>query len=392
MILQLQGSDRELARLLLAQLFLNACVTGTRMAAPLQALRLGHGETAVGILIALFALSQVFLALPASRYCERHGLKRPVTGSVLAALAGCAIAAAWPVFPVLCASALLTGGAGGVASIAVQRHAARIVSDPAQLRKAFSWLAIGLALSNVLGPVVAGVVIDAAGYRAAFLAIATLPVLGWLSVRGARIRVAVPSAAAQGKSGAWDLWRDAGLRRLLIVTCLLSSCWDVHAFLVPVLGHERGYAASVIGSILGAFGIAAAAVRILTPLFASRLREWAILVAAMAATAILFGIYPLTHAPLAMGLCSVLLGLTLGSVQPMVMSLLHQLSPAHRYGEAVAMRVIVINASSVGIPMVSGVAGSLIGAAGVFWAAGLLVGAGAKLALGLRTSGSGRAP
>jgi hypothetical protein len=86
------------------------------------------------------------------------------------------------------------------------------------------------------------------------------------------------------------------------------------------------------------------------------------------------------------------LGLTLGSVQPMVMSLLHQLSPAHRYGEAVAMRVIVINASSVGIPMVSGVAGSLIGAAGVFWAAGLLVGAGAKLALGLRTSGSGRAP
>jgi predicted MFS family arabinose efflux permease len=312
--------------------------------------------------------------------------------AVVAAVAGCAMAAAWPVFPVLCASALLTGGAGGVASIAVQRHAARIVSDPAQLRKAFSWLAIGLALSNVLGPVVAGVVIDAAGYRAAFLAIATLPVLGWLSVRGARIRVAVPSAAAQGKSGAWDLWRDAGLRRLLIVTCLLSSCWDVHAFLVPVLGHERGYAASVIGSILGAFGIAAAAVRILTPLFASRLREWAILVAAMAATAILFGIYPLTHAPLAMGLCSVLLGLTLGSVQPMVMSLLHQLSPAHRYGEAVAMRVIVINASSVGIPMVSGVAGSLIGAAGVFWAAGLLVGAGAKLALGLRTSGSGRAP
>jgi hypothetical protein len=34
------------------------------MAAPLQALRLGHGETAVGFLIALFALAQVFLALP----------------------------------------------------------------------------------------------------------------------------------------------------------------------------------------------------------------------------------------------------------------------------------------------------------------------------------------
>jgi len=40
---------------------------------------------------------------------------------------------------------------------------------------------------------------------------------------------------------------------------------------------------------------------------------------------------------------------------------LHRLTPEHRYGEAVAMRVIVIvnNVSSVGIPMLSGMAGSL---------------------------------
>jgi len=369
---------------MLAQLFLNACVTGTRMAAPLQALRLGHGETAGGVLIALFALSQVFLALPAGRYCERHGLKRPLAWAVVAAVGGCAVAAAWPVFPVLCASALLTGGAGGVAVIAVQRHTARVVSEPAALRKAFSWLAIGLALSNVLGPVLAGVVIDGAGFWVAFLALAMLPLLAWLSVRGAADRASMPSVSANGRGGAWDLWREPDLRRLLIVTCLLSSCWDVHAFLVPVLGHERGFPASVIGGILGAFGIAAAAVRLLTPLVAAQLREWAILVGAMAATAILFGLYPLMQAPLAMGVCSVLLGISLGSVQPMVMSLLHQLAPAHRYGEAVAMRVVVINASSVGIPMLCGAAGSLIGAVGVFWAAGVMVGAGARLAVGLR--------
>jgi MFS family permease len=165
------GGGGELARLMLGQLFINACVTGMRMAAPLQALRLGHGAAAVGCLIALFALAQVFLALPAGRYCERHGLKRPVAWSVVVAMAGCAIAAAWPVFPALCASAVLTGAAGGVAIIAVQRHTGRIVSDPVALRKAFSWLALGLALSNVLGPVAAGVMIDGAGFRAAFLAI-----------------------------------------------------------------------------------------------------------------------------------------------------------------------------------------------------------------------------
>ena len=379
-----EGPGGQLVRLVLVQLFINACVTGMRMAAPLQSLRLGHGEAAVGCLIALFALSQMFLALPAGRYCERHGLKRPALMAVAVAVAACAMAAVWPVFPVLCASALLTGAAGGVTIIAVQRHAPRIVSGPAALRQAFSWLAIGLALSNVLGPLAAGFMIDGLGFRAAFLGLAPLPLLACLAVRGVVDAAPIAAEAQKRGDGIWGLWRHAPLRRLLMVTCLLSCCWDVHTFLVPVLGHERGVPASVIGSILGAFGIGAAAVRLLTPLVAAQLREWAILFGAMAATAVLFGIYPLVHAPLAMGLCSALLGFSLGSTQPMVMSLLHRLAPQHRYGEAVAMRVIVNNASSVGIPMVSGVAGSLIGAAGVFWAAGVVVAAGARLTLRLK--------
>lgn len=370
--------------MVLAQLFINSCVTGMRMAAPLQSLRLGRGEAAVGCLIALFALSQVFLALPAGRYCERHGLKRPIVTAVAVAAAACAMAAAWPVFPVLCVSAFLMGGAGGVAIIAAQRHAPRIVSEPAGLRQAFSWLAIGMALSNVLGPLAAGFIIDGAGFRAVFLALAALPLLAWLAVRGVVDGASMRAEAPTRGGGIRDLWRHAGLRRLLMVTCLLSCCWDVHTFLVPVLGHERGVPASVIGSILGAFGVGAAAVRLLAPLLAARLREWTILFGAMAATAVLFAVYPFVHAPLAMGMLSALLGFSLGGTQPMVMSLLHRLAPEHRYAEAVAMRVIVNNASSVGIPMVSGVAGSLIGAAGVFWAAGVMVAAGARLTLGLK--------
>src|SRR6187551_646536 len=106
----------ELARLILAQVCLHACMAGTRMAAPLLALREGHSAAAVGVLLALFALTQVFLALPAGRYADRHGLKRPMGLSVAAATAGAGLAVAFPVFPVLCLSALLTGGATGAAS------------------------------------------------------------------------------------------------------------------------------------------------------------------------------------------------------------------------------------------------------------------------------------
>jgi MFS family permease len=91
------------------------------------------------------------------------------------------------------------------------------------------------------------------------------------------------------------------------------------------------------------------------------------------------------HAPLAMGLCSVLLGTALGTVQPMVMSTLHQITPEHRHGEAVAMRVMAINASSVAMPMLFGVAGTVIGISGVFWVFGAVVGSGLRLAFRLQS-------
>ena len=45
--------SRELARIILAQIFLHACMAGMRMAAPLLALREGYSPAAVGVLLAM---------------------------------------------------------------------------------------------------------------------------------------------------------------------------------------------------------------------------------------------------------------------------------------------------------------------------------------------------
>jgi MFS family permease len=377
------GLSPALARLIAGHIFLHACMAGARMAAPLLALRQGHSEAAVGVLLALFALTQVFLALPAGRFADRHGLRRPVGISVVAAGAGAALAVAFPVFPVLCLTALLTGGATGAASIALQRHVGRAAENSTQLKQVFSWLAIGPALSNFIGPFSAGLVIDHGGFRLAFMLLAILPLVSWLWVRGVKELPPLVRRDGLATSKAWDLLREPMFRRLLLVNWFLSSCWDVHTFVVPVLGHERGLSASVIGSILGAFAMAAALIRVVLPLLAAHLRERETITAAMAATAVLFGVYPLLSAPLTMGLCSVLLGFALGSVQPMIMSMLHQITPEHRHGEAVALRMMVINASSVSMPMLFGLTGTLIGIAGVFWITGAMVAGGTRLAYGL---------
>ena len=382
------GLSPELARLITGHVFLHASMAGVRMAAPLLALRAGYSEVAVGVLLALFALTQVVLALPAGRFADRHGLRRPFGLAVIASAVGGALAVAFPVFPVLCVTALLTGGATGAASIALQRHVGRAAGGATQLKQVFSWLAIGPAFSNFVGPFAAGLVIDHGGFRLAFLAMAALPLVAWFWVARARELPPVQVPAGGHAGTAWDLVREPMFRRLLLVNWLLSSCWDVHTFVVPVLGHERGLSASVIGSLLGAFAIAAALVRVVLPMVAAYLREWAVIACAMAATAVLFAIYPLLRTPLAMGLCSVLLGVALGTVQPMIMSMLHQITPEHRHGEAVALRVMAINASSVSMPILFGAAGAVVGIAGVFWAVGLAVAGGIRLAAGLRNAQS----
>ena len=380
-----------LSRLIAAQISLHACMTGFRMAAPLMALREGHSPVAVGMLLALFALAQVFLALPAGRYADRRGLKKPVVLAVGVATAGAALAVAFTVFGVLCVTALTCGAATGLAMIALQRHVGRLASNPTELKQVFSWMAIGPSISNFVGPFAAGLLIDTYGFRAAFLLLALLPSLAWFWLRGTVELEPVAPEHRNASGSSWNLLRDAGFRRLMLINWMLSSCWDVHTFLVPVIGHERDLSATVIGAILGAFALAATAIRLAMPWLAAHLRESVVIGTAMVCTALLFAVYPLVQAAWAMGVLSVLLGLALGSVQPMIMSTLHQITPQHRHGEALGLRAMAINGSSVVMPLLFGSAGVVVGVAGVFWVVGAVVGLGSRLAWTLRSDASGHA-
>jgi MFS family permease len=74
---------------------------------------------------------------------------------------------------------------------------------------------------------------------------------------------------------------------------------------------------------------------------------------------------------------SFVLGLGLGSAQPMIMSLLYESSPPGRQGEAVGLRTSLLNGSHTLIPLVSGAISAAAGMAPAFWllAAALLSGA-----------------
>jgi MFS family permease len=120
------------------------------------------------------------------------------------------------------------------------------------------------------------------------------------------------------------------------------------------------------------------------PFIVARVHEVQVILTAMIMTSFFLALYPLAQQAWTMGLCSLAMGLFLGSVQPMVMSMLHQITPESRHGEAIALRMMGINASSVIMPMVFGALGASLGAAGVFWCVSGFVGFGSRTAWQLR--------
>jgi MFS family permease len=380
------GAGRVLAALIAGQLGLHSAMAGLRLAAPLQALREGFSPWAVGLLLALFAAAPVLSAMPAGRLADRLGYHRPVylavalagLGGVLALLSTLVLGTGH--FVLLCLAAMATGTGANTGMLTIQRSAGLAAGSSVERVRIFSWLGMAPSFSNVVGPVAVGFMIDAHGFGAAYALLLLMPLATLATAR--LVPRSPPGVAPPAPAGrtAWDLLRAPGLRRLLVVNWLLSMCWDVHTFAVPILGHERGYSASTIGLILGAFTLSVTAVRAVIPLLAHRLREVAVVRFAMLGTGAIFALYPLAPSAPVMGLCALLLGITLGSVQPMVMSMLHQLTPDNRHGEALALRSMAINASSALMPLVFGATGTLLGAAVLFWAVGGAVGAGSWVA------------
>jgi MFS family permease len=316
---------------------------------------------------------------------DRHGFHRPMRLAAVLAVGGLLLAALSTFLPspwrgvVLALAAVTSGGGANIGLIAVQRTGGLLARDSVERVQVFSWLGIAPSFSNVVGPILAGVMIDLGGFGLAYGVLLVLPLASVLAARWVPVATVQPAPATRARpaGSVWDLLALPGMKRLLLVNWLLSMCWDVHSFAVPILGHQAGFSATAIGLVLGSFTLSVTAVRLLIPWLARHLREHVVMPGAMLATAVLFALYPFAAQPWQMAVCSVLLGLSLGSVQPMMMSVLHHLTPSDRHGQALAFRSMTINAASTAMPLVFGLVGATVGAAALFWIIGSVVGAGA---------------
>ena len=170
-----------------------------------------------------------------------------------------------------------------------------------------------------------------------------------------------------------DLLAAPELRRIYYVSMALACCWDLFIVMLPVLGTRLGFSASIIGTVFSLFAVGTFVSRALMPWLSSRMREWQIMRAALIIIALVFVVLPWAGAAIVFMLLGFLFGCAIGFSQPNMLSLLHAAAPPGRGGEALGLRSLVGNASSVLVPVAFGLAVGPLGVAPLLWAAAALI-------------------
>lgn len=374
-----------LAALIALGILNHVMLAGARVAVSLDALARGASPALVGLLMALFAVLPMLFAIHAGRLADRIGARRPM----LWGSAGCAVAALlpvlWPGMPALFAASILAGFSFMLFQVPAQRVVGEI-AVPASRAASYSWYALGFSVSGFVGPLVAGFAIDLAGFRWAFALLAAMPLIAaaGMAMRGLRLPVVIPEPAHGRATGMFDLLSNPMLRRVLGLNALFALGWDLHTIFVPIYGTKIGLSAAEIGAILAAFSAATFVVRLAFPWLGARVAEMSVLRVALFSAALVYVAFPFTSSTPALIALSFVLGLGLGSGQPLVLALLNEHAPPGRVGEIVGLRMSLIQSMSVTVPLVFGALGTTVGLLPVFGSVGLCLGLGGIAARGRR--------
>ena len=366
-----RGASHTLAALIGLGILNHTVLAGSRVTVSLYALSRGASPLVVGTLMGLYSFLPMWLAVGAGRLSDRIGVRRPMLVGSCGVALGAALPWLIPGVPVLFVTTALIGMSFMLFQVAVQ-NVTGAFGAPSDRPRNYALLALGYSVSGLIGPLLAGLTIDNASFHASFATLALLPLIPIAVL--ARGGLALPELhaphAQPTPGGVAALFRNRALRRVFIVNGLLSMAWDLHTFFIPIYGARLGLSASMIGFILAAFAAATFVVRLATPWIARRFTEFEALTVALFVAAGAYALFPFVGSVGPLMLLSFTLGLSLGSGQPMVMSLLHSMAPAGRMGEAVGVRMSIINASTFAVPLVFGAVGSSIGIGPVFWLVG----------------------
>lgn len=355
---------------------------------------LGVAESSTGMLVSVWAAVVVVLSFPLVRLTRGRDRRAVIAGGLAVLALSSALTALAPTFQLAVGARILGAAAVGLLWSTTNAHVADLVSDRL-LGRAVAVVLGGATLGMVVGTPLARLVADAAGWRAAFGALAVLGVLGAVAVRLVVARAAVP-AAAEVLTGAADAAEPGpgartprrGMDRLLAVTGLVALVlvghYGAYTYITRLTEAPAEVLPGGMSALLLVFGLASAVGVALAGRFGNRTAP--ALVVSVAATALTVAALGIADVHPAVGIAVVVAwGVVSGGMPPFAQTLILRLAGPERRSFAGALIPVLFNG---GIAVGAALASLVVAGSGVsalpLLAALVVAAAALGLALSLR--------
>jgi len=348
----------------------------TRVLLTLYALELDAPAAAVGILGGLLYLFPLLLSWPIGMLADRAGGR----GLLLFAAVCGAVSLILPFFfrsvHAFYIAAALNGLALAFFHVTLQNLVGTL-SPPEERARNFSNFSLAGATTSFVGPLLAGLSIDAMGHAATCLVVALMSIIAiaLLLVWGRLLPPGKPqaniSAGAPHALASREIWL------MLITSGMVQLGYDLFQFYLPIYGHSIGLSASAIGAVLATLAAAAFIVRLFLARLIKRVPGKTLLAWVFFTGAIGFALVPFSGSAAVLGLIAFIFGLGMGIGIPLTVILMFASSAEGRSGQTLGLRLTANNFVRVTGPVVFGAIGSALGLPAVFWiVAAVMVGGG----------------
>jgi MFS family permease len=394
-----------LLRLVVSFAFAQGAVNMARPAVSYHALALGADARAVGAVAAAYALLPLVVAVPLGRRTDRGRCGPLLPAGIALITAGGALSGTAHSLVALAGFSALLGLGHLVFVIGAQSLVAR-QSAAGERDRSFGHFTIGASLGQLVGPILAGLVVGGSGAGMglgagaggggsggglsesssafALFASGALGLCGYATLW----RIESRSAAGTGRMGAGDpsrvsgdegripvlrIMRTRGVPAGIFTSLAVLSTTDVLTAYLPVVGDQRAIAPGTVGILLSL----RAASSVLSRLVLTPMTRWlgrqALIVVSCLAAALLCALLAAPVPVWALALVLLLLGFFLGVGQPLTMSTVVRAAPGNARSTALALRLTGNRLGQVAAPAGAGLVAGAAGAAAPFLLLGALL-------------------
>lgn len=328
------------------------------IAIPLTAIERGASPGLVGVILSAPHLMPLLLAIPLGGVITRIGGRKAIILGSLGMMAGAWITLVLPGFWGLFFAQLLVGTAHMVMILAGQTIVAGLGKGKA-LERYFGWYATCLSAGQLVGPLVAGTLLDYQGSNFVFLiagSIASFGILSGFALTGTARAGEPIKGTDQGYRVQLRVLRsNPGVQISIALTAAVVFALGAYGTFFPVYLEYQSLSATLIGVLLSLRALSAMLIRPFTSsviqMLGGRVKSLLISALLVALTLMVTGLVEETFA---LGLLAVIVGIGSGISQPLSMVILAESVSTSQRSGALGMRLMANRAVQFLAPLTLG--------------------------------------